>query len=256
MKCLDLTLPTPAENLACDEALLAWCEQGTHEPVLRFWEPREPFVVLGYGNRVHREVLAAHCGDSQLGIYRRCSGGGSVVQGPGCLNYALVLSADEGGPFRGITSANRFIMERHRDALAKLLNEKRHSHEGRAVPPAASRVRVTVEGYTDLAVNGLKCSGNSQRRGKRWLLFHGTFLLNLDLALVERALPMPSRQPAYRKGRTHREFLVNLGLSSHAVKQALCGAWEAHQALERWPQEETFRLARDQYATESWNLKF
>ena len=31
MKYLDLTLPTPEANLACDEALLDWCDAGGSE---------------------------------------------------------------------------------------------------------------------------------------------------------------------------------------------------------------------------------
>ena len=256
MKCLDLTLPTPAENLACDEALLVWCEQGMREAVLRFWEPRDYFVVLGYANRVEREVRASLRDHGGLNVYRRCTGGGSVVQGPGCLSYALVLPAEEGGALEGIASANQFIMEKHRVALEKLLDESQAGKGTTGHPADPSRVRVTVEGHTDLAVNGLKCSGNAQRRGKRWLLFHGTFLLDLDLAVIERALPSPSRQPSYRKGRSHREFLVNLGLSADLLKQALCRAWDAGERLEDWPRQETMWLTRDKYATEPWNFKF
>ena len=56
MNYLDLTFPTPEENLACDEALLDWCEAGDGPEVLRFWEPQQHFVVVGYSNRVEREV--------------------------------------------------------------------------------------------------------------------------------------------------------------------------------------------------------
>jgi hypothetical protein len=42
MKLLDLTLATPADNLACDEALLNWSETGEGGEILRFWEPRLP----------------------------------------------------------------------------------------------------------------------------------------------------------------------------------------------------------------------
>ena len=49
---LELSLPTPAENLAADEALLDWCEAGHCAETLVFWEPREPFVVVGYANKV------------------------------------------------------------------------------------------------------------------------------------------------------------------------------------------------------------
>ena len=120
MKLLDLTLPSPVENLACDEALLDWCENGKGEEVLRFWEPREHFVVVGYANKIANEVNVAACEKRDIPILRRCSGGGTVLQGPGCLNYALVLRITDDGPLRNISSANQFIMERNRAAIESL----------------------------------------------------------------------------------------------------------------------------------------
>ena len=58
MRYLDLTLPTPAENLALDEALLEAAEQsGDPGETLRVWEPDEPMVVVGRSSRV-----AKRCG--------------------------------------------------------------------------------------------------------------------------------------------------------------------------------------------------
>src|SRR5690242_14068944 len=98
MKHLDLTLPSPAENLAADEALLDQCEAGAEGEILRFWEPREAFVVLGYANRAALEVDLPACQAHQIGVFRRCSGGGTVLQGPGCLNYSVILRIPESGP--------------------------------------------------------------------------------------------------------------------------------------------------------------
>src|SRR5450755_3522098 len=117
MQRLDLTLPSPAENLAADETLLDWCETGHGDETLRFWEPRETFVVVGYANKVATEVNVAACEAKGIPIFRRCSGGGTVVQMPGGLNYALILRITEDGPTRSISSANKFIMEKNRAAI-------------------------------------------------------------------------------------------------------------------------------------------
>ncbi len=239
MKWLELTLPAPGENLAADEALLDACEAGHGGDVLRFWEPRELFVVLGYANRASREVELAACRAQGVPVLRRCSGGGTVLQGPGCLNYTVVLRIAEAGPLATVTGANRFIMERHRAALALLIGEA-----------------VQVQGVTDLALGALKFSGNAQRRRRESLIFHGTFLLDFDLALVGKFLRFPSQQPAYRQGRAHEHFLTNLHLPADAVKTALRQAWRADAPLQEIPHAEIARLARDQYATEAWNLKF
>jgi len=122
MKFIDITFETAVENLACDEALLDFFEERGGGGVLRFWEPQSYFIVVGYANEVPKEVNVAACEAGHIPIFRRCSGGGTVLQGPGCLNYSLVLKIEEDGPLRSITSANRFVMETNRAALESKIN--------------------------------------------------------------------------------------------------------------------------------------
>lgn len=268
MKYLDLTFSTPAENLACDEALLDLCESGRAGEILRFWEPMDYFVAVGYSNRVAREVNLAACDKAGISVFRRCTGGGTVFQGPGCLNYSLILRITE-GPLRNITSTNRFILERNCAALNSLWPDKTFPaqpstlltgirHPASDVSPTAQFTSRSAsrQGDTDLAIGGLKFSGNAQRRRSRTLLFHGTFLLHFDLERMEPVLPMPSRQPDYRQGRPHREFLVNLHLPADSVKRVLRECWRALEVCEAIPQEKIELLVRDRYVTNAWNMKF
>ena len=86
MRLLDLTLPTPQENLALDEALLDWAEESDpNGELLRLWESPQPIVVVGRSSRVRQEVHQAACADCGIPILRRSSGGAAVVVGPGCL---------------------------------------------------------------------------------------------------------------------------------------------------------------------------
>jgi lipoate---protein ligase len=246
MKLLDLTLPSPAENLACDEALLDACEEGGDDEILRFWEALETFVVVGYANRVVTEANLETCRAHKVPIFRRCSGGGTVLQGAGCLNYALILRITDNGPLRNITSANQFIMDRNRAAIEAV---------GLKSKIGNLKSEILVRGHTDLTLDGRKFSGNSQRRKKNFLLFHGTFLLNVNLAVVSEFLRMPSLQPDYRAGRNHDDFLVNLNLPADQVKSALQKAWGATGELKDWPKEEIQKLAVEKYSTDEWNLK-
>ena len=246
MKLSNPNLSSPAEQLAGDEALLDWCEHGHGEETLLFWEPREPFVVVGYANKVSTEVNVAACAAKGIPIFRRCSGGGTVLQGAGCLNYALVLRITDDGPLRSITTANQFIMERNRAAIETLFP--------RPETPDP-RPEIAVRGHTDLAIDGRKFSGNSQRRKKNFLLFHGSFLLNFDLALVGKFLRMPSLQPDYRARRSHDDFVVNLNLPAGQVRAALQKAWNATDELKDFPEQEIQTLAAQKYSTDAWNLK-
>ncbi|HEY3915775.1 MAG TPA: lipoate--protein ligase family protein [Verrucomicrobiae bacterium] len=237
MHYLDLTLPNPAANLACDEALLDACEEDSGPEVLRFWEPRDCFVVAGFSNSVAREVNLEACRGAGVGVFRRCSGGGTVLQGPGCLNYTLVLKLDGCAELETIPRANRHIMARQCEVLSALLGR-----------PAE------VRGCTDLAIDGLKFSGNAQRRKRHALIFHGTFLLAFDLNLMDVFLAMPSREPEYRQGRPHTRFLTNLNVPAGTIKNALREAWSATEELGKVP--DCQRLVAEKYSRDDWNLKF
>jgi lipoate-protein ligase A len=236
MYLLDLTLPSPAANLACDEALLDACEEDAGLEVLRFWEPKEYFVVLGFSNSASGEVNLEACRAEGVPVFRRCSGGGTVLQGPGCLNYSLILSMTVRSELETIPAANQYIMGIHRDVLSGALGKQ-----------------VEIRGHTDLAIEGRKFSGNAQRRKRRALIFHGAFLLAFDIAVMEKFLTMPSREPDYRRGRPHAEFLMNLNIPAQTLKNVLRDAWSAGPELLDVP--DCRRLIAEKYSRDEWNLK-
>jgi lipoate-protein ligase A len=238
LHCLDLSLRTPAENLACDEALLDCCEAGESERgILRFWEADRPFVVLGYANRAEKEVDLAAATSQGVPVLRRCSGGGTVLQMRGCLNYSLVLRID--GSLSGISETNCLIMKRNAAVFEGLLG-----------------TAVDVRGHTDLAINNLKFSGNAQRRKRHWLLFHGTFVCRHDPDLMHRVLKHPPKEPEYRARRAHRDFMTSVDLAPETIKRAMRQAWNAHEDSGRVPAARIEALVNEKYSTEAWNLKW
>lgn len=233
---------SPSDHLACDEALLEFCEKEEAPGFLRFWESSDYFVVLGYGKHLEQEVLADVCAQKRIPIRRRCSGGGTVLQGPGCLNYSLVMPISSHPELESISGANRFIMERNREAVARV-----------------TRDTIVLQGHTDLTLNGRKFSGNAQRRKRRCLLFHGAFLLNFDLALISQTLKAPPQQPEYRAGREHGEFVRNLAVGREVLIAGLSDAWNAREECDEKTVTEirmlTEELVRSKYGLEEWNYR-
>ena len=237
MRFLDLTLKTPQENLALDEVLLEWCDRGEFkEEIMRFWESPAYFVVTGRGNSVDLEVYVERCEKDSIPILRQCSGGGTVLQGPGCLNYCLILNCEERG-IHTVTGINRLVMESHRQAFFSLLPNSQ------------------VKGITDLTDDETKFSGNAQRKKKNWALFHGTFLLNFNLEFIERYLKMPSKFPDYRADRSHQHFLKNIEIESEKIKAVLKKCWSAEKSLKNWPQDNLKELVKTKYSQDSWNFE-
>ena len=237
MQLLDCTLPTAAENLALDEALLQMDHTG---PVLRLWHPTSAFVVVGRGSRLSEEVAQDFCRRRGIPVLRRISGGAAIVTGPGCLMYSLVWEAGN----VSIDHLHTHVLQTMAAGLSTL------------GPP------VVRAGISDLALQatrpatpGLlqKISGNSLRRTRQLVLYHGTLLVDFDLALIGQCLRTPPRRPAYRHDRPHGEFVTNLSQSQDAVRSAIVNAWSAHAPMTAWPAAETQTLATQKYQRDSWN---
>jgi len=238
MHLLDLTLPSAAENLALDEALIEVAERGEGpRRALRLWEPREPMVVVGRSSHVSAEVHQAACDRRGVHVLRRVSGGAAIVTGPGCLMYALVLSYDERPQLKVVSEAHRHVLGTMQQALGGLCPD------------------VERQGTSDLAIGPMKFSGNSVRCRRNHLLYHGTLLYDFDLTLVEQCLAEPQRQPDYRERRRHSRFVTNFPADAVALRKAICSAWQADEPYEPWPAAHVEQLVREKYSQPDWNLK-
>lgn len=195
--------PTPERQLALDEAMLLEADESGAGEQVRFWEFDRPVVVLGRSSKIDVEVDREFCRESDIPVLRRCSGGASVVGGPGCLMYSVVLSFDERPEVQRIDAAHRFVMGRIRHAVQQFVPE------------------VVMQGTCDLTWRNRKFSGNSLRIAKRHLLYHGTVLYAADVDLISRCLATAPRQPDYRDGRDHSAFITNLPLNPTLLREAI-----------------------------------
>jgi lipoate-protein ligase A len=203
--CLDVTLPSVAENLALDEAFLIEADAGRGRPLLHFWEPAAHAVVLGASCRMRDDVLIDACRADGVPIVRRSSGGGTVLIGPGALNVSVILPQEWAPGLWALDVAQRYVL----DSIAESIR--------RVGPP------VSVEGRGDLVIGGRKCAGSAQRRLKRWFMVHCSILYDFSIERIARYLTVPQRQPAYRAGRAHCDFLSNLGLRRRILADAIAG---------------------------------
>ncbi len=87
------------------------------------------------------------------------------------------------------------------------------------------------------------------------MLYHGTLLCNFPLPQIGAYLAVPPRQPKYRAGREHTDFVTNLPLNSAAIREALIRAFNAVEAVDNWPQELTQRLVLEKFADPEWTQR-
>ncbi len=234
-------MATIAEDLALDEALLLEAEAGLGG-VLRLWEPARYAVVLGASGRWRDEVRADACRADGVDLARRSSGGGTVVVGPGALNVAVVLPVAASPEYRAVDTAQRSVLAR----LAATIRE-------------SFGVPAEVLGSGDLTLGIHKFSGSAQRRLRNHFLVHATVLYDFPLDRIARYLATPGRQPSYREGRPHEDFVTNLGLPRSAVAEAARRAFlqERGTVVEAAvPTETIARLVAERFGERAWIERF
>ena len=263
MRPVETSWPTAAENLAAEDALLEARDaagrpeagDGTASPaveplasdVFRVWESARPAVVVGRSGRLEREVYADECRRLGVPVLRRSTGGGTIVAGPGCLMYAVVLSTRDRPGLAQVDVAHRVVLDRVRAALATvgLTAEQRGS----------SDLTLAGEAADDDRGPARKFSGNAMRVGRRSILYHGTILYGFDLDLIGRLIPPPPKEPDYRGGRGHERFVRNAPLDRASLVAALRAEFVTDArpvtvpalALERWLAE--------RYANPAWHAR-
>lgn len=172
-----------------DEDLLERVQAGD-PPQVRVWEPRAVAAVLGRSNRAAREVDLAACTRDGVPVLRRRGGGGAVVLAPGCLVASLTRPV-----IRPLAVGTH--LEEAGEFLARAVLD-------------ASGVLLERRGTGDLCAGDRKVAGSSAFCGRGVFFYQASLLVDPDLGLMDRYLPHPSREPAYRGGRDHGGFLTTL----------------------------------------------
>lgn len=276
---------TPEQHLACDEGLLDavehFCDpenqnrefsgeeseisvgsdsrgqegaefRGTE--ALRFWHFDRPVVVMGRSTRVSQEVNSEACAADGVPVLRRSSGGASIVAGPGCLMYTLLVDYRVRPGWRMLDVAHQSVMAKLATATQSTLSEFGLSQ------------KVEWQGTCDLTIAGRKFSGNALRCRRRFMIYHGTILLQMPLDHIARYLLQPPRQPEYRENRDHLSFVCNL-LPDHFSQttafqnrliESMAQAWQADQPWTEFPcrelwHEHSNELLHRKYLSPKWH---
>lgn len=130
-------------------------------------------------------------------ITRRVSGGGTVLHGPGNINFSVFLPMDAHPDLYPVRQSYRIFLSM---VVASL---------------EAQGIRCGVDGLSDVVLDPegdkRKISGNAQFRKYGMIVHHGTLLIQQDIIpLISRFLNHPPSEPEYRRHRAHGDFLSHL----------------------------------------------
>ena len=179
-----------AKNLALEEYFLNRSEKNIDNVYLFLYENSNS-IILGKSLVLDHEVFLHK---KLPPVYRRSSGGGSVVHFDGNINYGLLFSTQKFTQYLDIKKS-------YSDIMGSLANGFKNWLE------------LSMQGQSDLSTKirnqFRKISGNAQVRRRNWVLHHGTILYSRkQFSKISFWLRPPPKQPEYRKNRTHKDFLV------------------------------------------------
>jgi len=147
-------------------------------------------VVLGRGSHLEVEVDLEVVSAEGIPILRRAGGGCTVVLDPGNVIISVVLPTED---FRD----NRAWFDNITDWLIAGLTTL--GVDG-----------VHHDGISDLVRDDRKIAGSCIHRRVDALYYSASLLVRPDLPRVARLLPHPPREPQYRRGRAHLDFMGSL----------------------------------------------
>ncbi len=167
-------------------------EKSREDLALSLWQPEKTCVVLGSGNQEKYECHLEAITREGVPLYRRYGGGGTVVLHPGCF----------------VISVGTWVKELYQnDCYFDLINQSLISTLAHRWPTLKNLYQ---DGISDIVFAGKKLVGSSMFRSRNYLLYQGSLLFETRISEINRYLSHPSKEPSYRAGKKHQDFLTSL----------------------------------------------
>lgn len=154
------------------------------------WQPQEKVIVLGQSNNIETSIHSEAVAADGIRVTKRPSGGETVILTPATLAF---------------TVARHFpVMINFRDFFRMVNNAV---IDGLGETGVA---RLGSNGISDITIGNRKILGSSMRKVGNKLVYHAVLNVSEDPSLFSRYLRHPRREPGYRAGRRHDEFVTSI----------------------------------------------
>lgn len=172
-----------------DDKILEQCHKPMH---IEVWQPDSTLVVCGRSNDPKVEVDLESCVANSIPVLKRYGGGGTVVLHSGCIVISLGMWVDS-------YYDNAVFFDLLNGAVIASLAD---------INPVFSDL--SQDGLSDIVFKDKKIAGTSLFRSRNYLLYQASVLVEDKITLIEKYLRHPSKEPDYRAGRSHADFITNL----------------------------------------------
>ncbi len=233
-------------HFAVEEALARLVDEGHAPPTLRLRQVH-PAVFVGVFQDTWAEVDVAYCREHGIQIVRRQNGGGAVYHEMGSFCFSAFFP--------------RHLFPQSEEQLYQLFATP-------AIRTCADYgITARFQGRNDLLVGERKIYGSAQFAWYTAFVQSGTFLVNMDFAVMARALTPPSLKFAGKSAHSIQERVTSLSreLGQAVETGAVMQRFAAHAAQvlgihlvpgALTPEEQALaaELLAVKYSTDEWNF--
>jgi len=154
------------------------------------WIPDKVYIVLGASNNPMEALNMENVKKDNITVLKRPSGGQTVILTPNNIIIAVAF-------FDRKTMHPKDVFQQINKLIISTI-EHTGIHD------------LSLMGISDIAISGKKILGSAIYRSKEALLYHAVLNLGEPSVTFERYLKHPSKEPDYRQGRSHTEFVTSL----------------------------------------------
>lgn len=224
------------EHLATEEYLLR--DYPLKEDILYLWFGSKSFI-FGRNQNPYIEINPKYLNDPSILKLRRISGGGTIYEDEGTLNFSIITS-----DYRKKINDYEYFL----NPLIELFNQL--------------GLNVTFKPKTHLYLNDFKISGNAQAFINHRLMHHGTLLFDTDLNVIEDALVNYLHMAKGNQVVSNKQAVTNLKRHIKIDKQTLLHliveAFHHNLGISTKPiididVDKVQHLIKEKYQTWAWN---
>jgi len=182
-----------------DERVLQHIRKGL-DYACEVYEAEQTEVVLGRAARAEDDVFVQKCAQDNVPVHKRAGGGGTVVL---CAGVIIISVA-------GRTTLSYHLKE-HMNAVNKVIIK---------ILESLGIKGLAIKGISDITIRDKKILGSSLHRKKDLVLYQGSLLVDPSLDIITGYLRHPKKEPDYRNGRPHRDFITSLYLEGYRLNKS------------------------------------
>ncbi|MBN2829568.1 MAG: hypothetical protein JXR56_04540 [Candidatus Cloacimonetes bacterium] len=165
-------------------------EQNVLGLTCHIWHPDRTYAVLGASNKAETSLKLSNLKKDEVVVMQRPSGGEAVLLTPNTLTISFLYRGEEK------VIPKKFFYEMNTLIIEALL--------------AIGVANLSIRGISDICIGEKKILGCAIYRTGDGIFYQSVLNVAENPELFSRYLKHPEREPDYRKGRDHREFVTSL----------------------------------------------